>query len=767
MYFLWHEHSPRIPSLTRTSFDIPRAIWFALSQPRKYVTSTAYHLTSHRPTAGSAGRAAHGPRLAASLNVWKLRVGFFQPLEKCGAFMKTNITLALLLAVTAILPDLSRAAESLNPKAAGIQVTPFFMTHHAPMGAWSSFTFGQPGMGVGIDHELLKVDTTGDLLVAISRGTNDVRVMPFINGLKTEDYEGKVAGGAQPTAYRHWKISSPQQLQRQLTPSVDEFTGGDLRLRVYSPRFDLPDPNTGVAMKDAICPAVLVEVEVDNTHSDKPANGFFGLAYQGAGKIRPLDWSSDGQLCGIAFGGKWAIAAKAKPHEVFTVRSYSIASHVESGQPIIHPSGSEGGILFTVPAGKRSTLVCAIGFHHAGDATQGIACRYAYTDDFADVESVCRHALDNAERIKAAATTFDRNAASGGAAERCNQLLAQASQAYYANSSLLRDAGGRYYWSVCEGQFAWRNTLDLAADHLPFELWRHPWISRNVIDLFFDRYSYHDQVRFPDHPDEKHPGGLSFTHDQGNYTTYSPAGSSAYELPGRDGVYSFMTTEQLLNGIYCAAAYAIATGDRQWAEHRVKEAEELLSSLENRDHYDPAQREGLLKGETDHVATGAEITTYDALDHSLKNSRGNIYVAVKTWCAALMLGDLLELGGDKKRAEAARAFAKKTAASVLKKFDQDRQRFPANLYTGGSSHVMAAKQVAQRLQARRQHRGRDVVRRREHHHSLELSSRGADHVRLHHHLRPVGDVLDMPEPTGVEHSEAVAAKVLASAAAIH
>ncbi len=604
--------------------------------------------------------------------------------------MKPHIALASLLAVTAILPNLGRAAGSLEPQTAGAQGTPLFMTHHAPPGAWSSFTFGQPGMGVGIDHELLKVDPTGDLLVAISRGSNNVRVMPFINGLKTEDYEGKAAGGVQPSAYRRWKIISPQQLQRQLTPGVDEFTGGDLRLRVYSPRFDLPDPQTGAAMKDAICPAVLVEVEVDNTHSDQPANGFFGLAYQGAGRIRPLDWSSDGQLCGIAFGGKWAIAAKAKSREVFTVRSYSIASNVENGQPVIHPSGSEGGILFTVPAGKRSTLVCAIGFYHPGDATQGIACRYAYTGDFADVEGVCRYALDNAGRIKAAATAFDRNAASGGATEQRRQLLAQASQAYYANSSLLRDAGGRLYWSVCEGQFAWRNTLDLAADQLAFELWRHPWISRNVMDLFFDRYSYHDQVRFPDHPDEKHPGGLSFTHDQGNYTTYSPAGSSAYELPGRNGVYSFMTTEQLLNGIYCAAAYAIATGDHQWAERRVKTAGELLSSLENRAHYDPAQREGLLQGETDRVAAGAEITTYDALDHSLKNSRGNIYVAVKTWCAALMLGDLLELGGDKKRAEAARGFAKKTAASVLKKFDQDKQRFPANLYTGGSSHVMAA-----------------------------------------------------------------------------
>lgn len=579
-----------------------------------------------------------------------------------------------------VLPALTVAAQE----------TPLFMTHHSPVGAWSSFTFGLPGLGVGIDHEQLKVDATGDLLVAVSRGPGQVRMLPFFAGAKGEDYEGKVAGNTPPAAFKRWSVVPARELQRRLTPGVDEFTAGDLRLRVYSPRLPLPDPDTKASLKDALCPAVLVEVEVDNRRSEKTAYGFFGLAYQGQGRIRPLDWSSEGQLCGIAFRGNWAIAAKAKPGEVFTLRAASIAANVESGQPIIHPGGGEGGILFAVPAGKRSTLTCAVGFHHAGSATQGIAARYAYSDDFADVESVCRHALDSAERIKAAAAAFDAQAAAGGASPRRVQLFAQASQAYYANSSLLRDAGGRWYWSVCEGQFAWRNTLDLAADHLPFELWRHPWISRNVIDLFFDRYSYRDRLRFPDDPKTLRPGGLSFTHDQGNYTAYSPPGRSGYELPGRDGAYSFMTSEQLLNGIYCAAAYAIATGDRAWSARRVKEAGELLASLENRDQYDPAKRDGLLKGESDRVEGGAEITTYDALDHSLKIAQGNIYIAVKTWCAALMLGEMLDLGGDAPRAAAARAFAKKTAASLLARFDRDKGRFPPNLYAGGDSHVIAA-----------------------------------------------------------------------------
>src|SRR5690349_2094948 len=47
--------------------------------------------------------------------------------------------------------------------------TPFFMTHHAPVGAWASLTFGLPGRGLCIDHETLKPEPNADLLVAIHR----------------------------------------------------------------------------------------------------------------------------------------------------------------------------------------------------------------------------------------------------------------------------------------------------------------------------------------------------------------------------------------------------------------------------------------------------------------------------------------------------------------------------------------------------------------------------------------------------------------------
>ena len=146
------------------------------------------------------------------------------------------------------------------------QATPCFMTHHAPMGAWSSFTFGQPGMGLSMDHEQLKLEATADLLVAISRGPGAVQMLPFITGLKTEDYEGKVAGWSQSKAFRGWKVIAPDQLHRKLTPGLDEFSGGDLTLRVYSPRPDLTDPDAAHSNNAVPCPALLLEVEIDNTH---------------------------------------------------------------------------------------------------------------------------------------------------------------------------------------------------------------------------------------------------------------------------------------------------------------------------------------------------------------------------------------------------------------------------------------------------------------------------------------------------------------------
>jgi len=161
-------------------------------------------------------------------------------------------------------------------------------------------------------------------------------------------------------------------------------------------------------------------------------------------------------------------------------------------------------------------------------------------------------------------------------------------------------------------------------------------------------------------------------------------------MAGRDGVYSYMTMEQLLNGAYCASAYALKGGDPEWSKRRLPVARELLASLENREHWDPAKRDGILRGESERVGSGSEITTYDALDPALKNSRGNLYIVVKTWCAALMLERWFLREGDTASAKRAAALADRSARALSAAYDTKRKAFPSNLLEPSDSLITAA-----------------------------------------------------------------------------
>lgn len=566
--------------------------------------------------------------------------------------------------------------------------TEFFMTHHAPMGAWSSLTFGLPGGGVGIDMEGLAVQPSGSLIVACSHGPSNTIALPFFAYDNSKDYEGQLARPTTAISVGNWKVIPADKVTRSLTPATDEFSGAGIRFRLTSPRAPISPTGIGPDFMPAL-PALLLEVEIDNTEYARPATGFIGFSYQGAGRIRPIDWSDSG-LVGIAYSDAWALAA-SPASDVFTIRSGSAASAVEAGSGTIHPGGNQGGIGFRVAPHSKKTLTAVFAFYREGNAVaQGMKSSYAYTTKWDSVEQVAHAALNSADQLRAWAKQFNEHVLRSDSNPTTVEMLAQASQGYYANTSLIRDSKGELHWSICEGQFGWRNTLDLAADHLPFELTAHPWVTGNVIDGFIDSYSYHDRVRFDQETTALHPGGISFTHDQGNYTAYSPPGTSGYEQPNREGVYSAMTTEELLNGIYCAAAYALKGENLEWRHRRLPVAQEMITSMENREHFDPARRDGILKAQSDHVGTGKEITTYDALDETLQNSRGNVYIVVKTWCAALMLEQWFKTEHDEVHAKRCAALAARSANALTKSFAPEKQAFPANLLEGNHALVIAA-----------------------------------------------------------------------------
>jgi xylan 1,4-beta-xylosidase len=564
-----------------------------------------------------------------------------------------------------------------------------FMTHHSPVGAWSSLTFGFPGRAAGIDSECNADSRNAELLVAVGRRGGKTKAFPFFSGLKREERKVKLFRSL--NLKDHWRFIGPEKITRTLSPCVDEYRAEEMTLRVYTPHPSLPDPDKKGSLKYATCPGLLLELDIDNTGSDKPAYGFIGMEYISIGTIHRLEGTPDNKLAGVGVSSGWALAARPVPGKVFPcIRENSIARYVKTCEEAEDLFGKEGGVVAKVPAGKKGSFLFAFGFYRQGNATQGIEGPYYYTKYFSRAEEVCGYVLDNALRIKNECALTDGYFERLCRDERRVQLFSQAVRSYYANNQLIESCG-KPYFNINEGIFGYRNTLDLCADHLPWELFWNPWVVRNMTDNYIEKYSYTDRLTFPSAKGKTFPGGLTFTHDMGNSTMFSPLGKSCYEHSDPDRGCNFMTTEELLNGIYCLAGYALAGNDKKWNSKRRSAALRLMSSLENRDHYDPSKRTGVLKANSTKCAGfGGEITTYDCLDSSLKSSQGSIYIAVKTWCACLMLEAFFKKAGDKGGAARARKMADRAARSLLAGFNAKEKCFPANLFNRSDSKIISA-----------------------------------------------------------------------------
>jgi hypothetical protein len=232
------------------------------------------------------------------------------------------------------------------------------------------------------------------------------------------------------------------------------------------------------------------------------------------------------------------------------------------------------------------------------------------------------------------------------------------------------------------------NTLDLTIDQLFFEMEMNPWTVRNELDWFLRRYSYTDTVRFPGDATE-YPGGITFTHDMGNTNHFTPAGRSVYEKSGLHGCFSHMSHEELVNWLVCALVYSKQSGDTAWRKKNLPTFQKILASLLNRDHPDPAQRDGVMSLDSSRCAGGSEITTYDSLDVSLGQARNNLYLAVKCWGSYVGLADLFSAVGDKKRAAIAHDQARRAAATVTASADIDGL-LPAVLHENVESRIIPA-----------------------------------------------------------------------------
>jgi hypothetical protein len=547
-----------------------------------------------------------------------------------------------------------------------------FNAQHSPMGAWMSFTCGNFGTRGGIGLQVGR-PADQDLYIGVKHGDRHsdapLRVLPFYEGATSDEaarYDVEKKNGEQAPAI----VPLPkEQIRRAYGWATDKWHTPDFDFAIHTPVGEIPDPNESGAIVEqmSLIPAVIAEMTIDNTQGQGIKTAIFAIGFRQGG-VRLLDQGMTPGRVGFAFGRHIGVAGEVYvlgsdgqlregPEagvSPFPICRWTPAEALRDPNPV-HLLGTCPGIAVEVPAGKAVVLRLAIGAYIPDVVTTRLEGKYLYTRYFASLGDVLDEALTMFDSTRAEADALNRQLLNSGLSPNQQFLLAHATRSYYGSTELL-DIGGQPFWIVNEGEYCMMNTLDLSVDQVFWELRHNPWVVRNLLDNFVRHYSYVDEVK------EKGstrlmPGGISFTHDMGVHNNFSPFGTSSYELYNLDGCFSHMTAEQLCNWSLMAACYVAKTNDLAWLRRSESVVRACLTSLRNR-------KFGQL--DSSRCGTGQEITTYDSLDHSLAQTRNNVYIAVKCWASVLGIAMMLDKLGDTKEATGAKRDAAALAAHVCR-----------------------------------------------------------------------------------------------------
>jgi len=514
-----------------------------------------------------------------------------------------------------------------------------FNAHHAPMGAFMSFTCGNAGTGGGVGIEIGK-PATQNLIIGVKDGAprepGAYRVLPFvktaaeISAAASFDVE-KAAARAQ--ASRIYSPYADGEFVRDYNWATDSWSMSDFRFTLFTPFGPIPEPGDHQAMRDALLPAIVARLEIDNRAGLQEKTAFFGIDF-GEGGVRVIDQPSN-DLAGFALKRSIGVLAQLEGDgELQSLQGWGVSEALGSVNPT-HSQGKTGGVYVRVPAGERRSVLLAIGCYLGGVVTTGFEGQYLYTRYYTCLEDVLETALQRASKLIDRSRVLDVELATSGLSEDQQFLIAHSTRSYYGNTQMLQ-VGGEPLWIVNEGEYCMMNTLDLTVDQVFWELAYNPWVVKNELDLFSRHYRYHDDVR--DQAGALHAGGVTFAHDVGVHNNFSSPGRSSYELPKLTGCFSFMAFEELANWILTAVCYVVVSGDESWLKANLSLLEACASSLQAR-----CDVNGLMRRDSSLCEGGAEITTYDSLDESLGQARSNTYIAVKTWACWVGLKLLDEL----------------------------------------------------------------------------------------------------------------------------
>src|SRR6478752_427664 len=171
-----------------------------------------------------------------------------------------------------------------------------FNAQHSPMGAFMSFTCGNFGTRGGIG---LQIGQPGDqeLFIAVKDGDRyspaPLQCLPFYVGADNRAADAFLVeqGGPAEKNVRPDAIPFKQEeIQRTYKWCTDSWRADEMEFTVYSPFGPIPDPATSTdqQLKDALLPAVVTRLVVDNTEGTGPKTAIFALNHARSG-ARILD----------------------------------------------------------------------------------------------------------------------------------------------------------------------------------------------------------------------------------------------------------------------------------------------------------------------------------------------------------------------------------------------------------------------------------------------------------------------------------------------
>lgn len=538
----------------------------------------------------------------------------------------------------------------------------FYNANHSPIGAYASFTLGFPGTAGGPGIARTGPADTNVYIGVERRQGGSYESFPFFESGNDESKRYDVEKEETEKQKGFFDKFVFTKIKRNFRVASDTWCAGDLEFTVYNQVTSVPDPDycEDNKLKEAIVPAVLAELTVDNRGCPTARKAFFGFdSVEHDFGMRPFRCE---KLRGIGQGGSLAIFtrdADAHPAVGFCPEHILMEADLENW---MFQLGQTALLVLSVPADMKKTFRFVICFYHGGQATYGIETYYYYTKYFRSIEEVGDYALEHYEDIKAkclnANTVFDRE----DFTPEQRFMMWHAIKSYY-NSSQLLIKEEKPLWIINEGEFRMMNTMDLTVDQLFFEMKMNPWTVKNELDFYLESYSYEDTVCFPG-DDTKYEGGLTFCHDMGVANIFAPRGRSAYEKCGLTDCFSYMSHEQVVNWLCCALLYVKQTNDQEWNYGHKEVIKRCFASMLNRDHPDSKMRNGVMGLDSSRTKGGAEITTYDSLDISLGQARNNIYLAGKCWAVYVGLEDYFLANGEQDLAVQAAVQARRCAGTV-------------------------------------------------------------------------------------------------------